>query len=39
LLTIPYARALILEDQPKLADDGVARFIENVSKAKAQRVP
>ena len=39
LLTIPNARALILEDQPKLADDGVARFIENVSKAKAQRVP
>jgi len=38
LLTIPNARALILEDQPKLADDGVARFIEKVSKAKAHRV-
>jgi hypothetical protein len=38
LLTIPNARALILEDQPKLADDGVARFIENLSKANAQRV-
>jgi len=39
LLTIPNARALILEDQPKLADEAIARFIERVSKAKAERAP
>jgi pimeloyl-ACP methyl ester carboxylesterase len=38
LLTIPNARALILEDQPKLADGAVASFIEHVRKAKAERM-
>lgn len=32
LLTIPNARALILDDQPKLTDDAIATFVEHVSK-------
>jgi pimeloyl-ACP methyl ester carboxylesterase len=32
LLTVPNARALILDDQPKLTDDAIATFVEHVSK-------
>jgi hypothetical protein len=32
LLTIPDARALILDDQPKLTDGAIATFVEHVSK-------
>jgi pimeloyl-ACP methyl ester carboxylesterase len=34
LLTIPNARALILDDQPKLIDDAIATFVEHVSKSR-----
>jgi len=33
LLTIPNARALILDDQPKLTDVAIARFVEHVGKS------
>jgi hypothetical protein len=33
LLTIPNARALILDDQPKLTDVAIARFVEHVDKS------
>jgi pimeloyl-ACP methyl ester carboxylesterase len=33
LVKIPDARLLVLEDQPKLADDAIAAFVEQVSKA------
>jgi pimeloyl-ACP methyl ester carboxylesterase len=32
LLTISNARALILDDQPKLADDAIATFVEHLAK-------
>src|SRR5437016_6806944 len=32
LVTIPNARALILDDQPKLADDAIAAFVEHARK-------
>jgi hypothetical protein len=38
LQMIPNARALIMEDQPKLADDAISRFIGHISKAKAEQV-
>jgi hypothetical protein len=31
LQMIPNARALIMEDQPKLADDAISRFIGHIS--------
>jgi hypothetical protein len=37
LLTIPNARALVLDDQPKLADDAIAAFIQGISKAERAR--
>jgi hypothetical protein len=35
LITIPNARVLILDDQPKLADEAIAAFVEHVSKPSA----
>jgi pimeloyl-ACP methyl ester carboxylesterase len=32
LLTIPKARALILDDQPKMTDDAIAAFVGHISK-------
>jgi len=32
LLRIPNARMLVLDDQPKLADEAIARFIEEIGK-------
>jgi pimeloyl-ACP methyl ester carboxylesterase len=37
LLTIPNARALILDDQPQLADDAIAAFIQEISRANMAR--
>ena len=34
LVKIPNARLLVLEDEAKLADDAVARFVERLSKAQ-----
>jgi hypothetical protein len=33
LVKIPDARLLVLEDQPKLADDAIATFVEQAVKA------
>jgi pimeloyl-ACP methyl ester carboxylesterase len=38
LQMIPNARTLITEDQPKLADDAISRFIGHISKARAEQV-
>jgi len=37
LLTIPNARALVLDDQPQPADDAIAAFIEGINKANLAR--
>jgi pimeloyl-ACP methyl ester carboxylesterase len=37
LLTIPNARALVLDDQPKLADDAIAAFIQGIRRADMAR--
>jgi len=34
LRTIPNARALILDDQPKPADDAIATFLEHVQEVR-----
>jgi hypothetical protein len=32
MMTIPNARALILDDQPQIADDAIAAFVETIRK-------
>ena len=37
LVKIPNARMLVLDDQPKLADDAISRFIEHIGNAPQER--
>jgi len=36
LMTLPNARALLLDDQPKLADEAIAKFVERVQTGRKQ---
>jgi len=35
-MTLPNARALLLDDQPKLADEAIAKFVERVQTGRKQ---
>ena len=37
LVKIPDARMLVLDDQPKQADDAIAKFVEQVGRVKSGR--